>query len=251
MLFQNAVAVITLTGLVSAAPAKNQPRILQHDDVILPRADGGFDIMKDWEWSDMERRLENEQRAAAMEAKRAALAGELVPAGAVTSGLASRGCEESSEVQVLTDTTFTDWDVAMSPVIGATGGGASVEVTKGYSVSNSLTIGTGIELTLVKDVFMASLSIDYSTEWTTEDSQTFSFSVNTGEYGVVVSNPLTRRVTGNYLDGCTDSPTTTSFTADSRTSQTYTDLSWVSGPIRLCNSTTYPVPYCVGTGSHS
>lgn len=36
------------------------------------------------------------------------------------------------------DTHFNDWDVAMSPVIGNIGStGASVAVTKGYSVANS------------------------------------------------------------------------------------------------------------------
>lgn len=36
------------------------------------------------------------------------------------------------------DTNFNDWDVPMSPVIGNIGStGASVAVTKGYSVANS------------------------------------------------------------------------------------------------------------------
>lgn len=245
-------AIIALAGLVSAMPA-NQPRILQHDDVILPRADGGFDIMKDWEWSDVERRLQKEARDAATEAKRRSVAGEDIPLGALRArdaGLQRRGCEESEEVQVLSDTQFTDWDVAMSPVVGATGGQALLAVSKGYSVSNSVSVSASEDVTIIPDVLKASYSISVSESWETTDSQTFTFYITPGQYGVVVSNPYVRRLTGNYLSGCTDSPTTESFQSDSHSSQTYGDLSWVTGPIRLCNSTSYPVPYCVGTGSH-
>lgn len=77
------------------------------------------------------------------------------------------------------------------------------------------------------------------------------FSVPAGQWGVVVSNPYTRRLSGNVVSGCTDSPTTEEFSSDSYTSQSYGDLSWVTGPIRICNSSTYPVPYCVGTGTHT
>lgn len=249
MLFKNTIVAFALSGLATATPPKQEPRILQYDDVILPRADGGYDIMKRWEWSDIERRMEREARDRAMEHKRAAVAGDTIPAWA-NLGLGRRDCEQSSEVQVLSDTNFTDWDVAMSPVIGAQGGQATVAVTKGYSVANSVTVGVSSELTIVEAVFKASMKMDYGTTWTSTDSQTFTYWVTPGQYGVVVSNPYTRRIAGNVISGCTDSPTTSTFTADSRTSQTFGDLAWVSGPIYLCNSTTYPVPYCVGTGTH-
>lgn len=250
MLAKYTTALLALAGLVSAVPAK-QPRILQFDDVILPRADGGFDVMKDWEWEDVERRMARRaEEAIAMEHKRRALAGETVPQGAVTSGLSRRGCEESEELQVISDTSFTDWDVAMSPVLGATGGSATVMVSKGYSVASSLAI-TASEDVSVPDILKVSLSITATETWTTTDTQTFSFAVPLGQYGVVISNPLTRRVTGNFLSGCTDSPTTTPFTSDSRTNQTFGELSWVAGPIKMCNSTSYPIPYCIGDGSHA
>lgn len=250
MLFRNTIIALALGGLASATPAKQEPRILQYDDVILPRADGGYDIMKKWEWSHIERRMEKAAREQAMENKRAALAGDTIPPWA-NLDVGKRDCEESREVQILTDTNFTDTDIPMSPVIGGQGGQATVAVTKGYSVANSLTVGISEEITFVKDLFSASMKIDYGTTWTSTDSQTFTYWVNPGEYGVVVSNPFTRRITGNVLSGCSDSPTTSTFTADSRSSQTYGDLSWVRGPIYLCNSTTYPVPYCVGDGTHT
>lgn len=262
MFTKHATTIIALAGCLASAipagpPKQVAPRLLAHDDVVLPRADGGFDVMKDWEWETIERRLEREARTA--RAKRSAdlstnaprtdedvpnfLAGEL---------LGARDCEESKELQVLEDSEFTDWDVAMSPVLGATGGTATVMVTKGYSVANAVTVSVQEDLTFVPDALKVSLGISTTETWTTTDTQTFSFIVNQGEYGVVVSNPLTRRVAGNVLSGCTDSPEVATFSSDSRSSQTFAgDLSWVAGPIRLCNSTTYPVPFCVGDGEHS
>jgi hypothetical protein len=256
MLFTNLAVVLPLVGLAAAAPSKQEPRILFHDDVILPRADGGYDVMKDWEWTDVERRMEKEARERAEEEKRRSLAGETIPVGANRIGRESeaqdqRRCEQSSEVQVLTDTHFTNWDVAMSPVIGATGGQATVAVTKGYTVSNSVSVGAGADLTLVKDVFSVSMSIEYGHTWTTSDTQTFTYFITPGQYGLVVSNPYTRRITGNYVTGCTDSPSFEAFTSDSYQDQNYSGMSWVAGPIRLCNSTTYPIPFCVGTGTHT
>ncbi|KAK2602903.1 hypothetical protein N8I77_009402 [Diaporthe amygdali] len=254
MLFKNSAAVFALVGLAAAAPAKQEPRLLLHDDVILPRADGGYDVMKDWEWSDIERRIEKETRERAVDEKRRALSGYTIPAGAKIGREESdlqRRCDESSEVQVLTDTEFTNWDVAMSPVVGATGGQATVAVTKGYSITNSITVGTGADYTVEKDILKVSMSIDYSHSWTTSDSQTFTYFVTPGQYGVVVSNPYTRRITGNFVTGCTDSPSYEPYTSDTYSDQTYTGMTWVAGPIRLCNSTTYPVPYCIGTGTHT
>lgn len=254
MLFKNSAAVLALVGLAAAVPAKKEPQILFHDDVILPRADGGFDVMKDWEWTDIERRMEKEQRERAVEEKRRSLAGENIPDGANVGLYESniqRRCDESTEVQVLTDSQFTNWDVAMSPVIGANGGQATVAVTKGYSVTNTISVGTGADYTVQKEIFKVSMKIDYSYSWTTSDTQTFTYYLTPGQYGVVVSNPYTRRITGNFLSGCGDSPNYEAYTSDSYESQDYTGMSWVAGPIRLCNATSYPIPYCVGTGTHN
>lgn len=256
MFTKHATTIIALAGcLASAIPAgPKAPRLLAHDDVVLPRADGGFDVMKDWEWETIERRLEREARTA--QAKRSdALTNvprEDVPNFLAGELLGARDCEESKELQVLEDSEFTDWDVAMSPVLGATGGTATVMVTKGYSVANAVTVSVEEDITFVPEALSVSMGIQTTETWTTTDTQTFSFIVNPGQYGVVVSNPLTRRVAGNVLSGCTDAPEVATFSSDSRSSQTFAgDLTWVAGPIRLCNSTTYPVPFCVGDGEHN
>lgn len=47
------------------------------------------------------------------------------------------------------DTNFNDWDVPMSPVVGNIGStGASVAVTKGYSVANSAYVSDPQSLSL-------------------------------------------------------------------------------------------------------
>jgi hypothetical protein len=105
-------------------------------------------------------------------------------------------------------------------------------------------------LTIIPKVLSSSLSITTSTTWTTTDSETFSFWVPPGQNGLIVSQPYVRRVTGNLVTGCTDSPSYEPFTADSYYSQSYNSLSWVKGPIVLCNSTQYPIPFCNGEGQH-
>ena len=87
--------------------------------------------------------------------------------------------------------------------------------------------------------------------WTTSDEQKFTFQVPQGQYGLVVSNPYVRRVTGNYISGCVDSPSYEPWQTTTYETQEYTNMQWVKGPIRLCNSTSYPVPYCVGSGTHA
>lgn len=258
-----AFALFSLLAITQASPAT---KVLGVDDVVLMREDGPV-VMKKWDYQNME-----DKRA--VEERNAHLARVAAAAEQTNSELARRDCEQSTEVQVLTDTKFSNWDVVMSPVIKNTGAGATVSVTDGYSISNSIEVRYFFLLlpilqmkhvlthdahTQVSESVASSLegfltttlSISVGESWTTSDSQTFAFDVPAGQYGVVVSNPMTRRVTGNVLSGCTDSPTSTPFQSDSYTSQTYKDLSWVTGVITICNSTEYPIPYCIGSGTHS
>ncbi|KAK2051626.1 hypothetical protein LY76DRAFT_688285 [Colletotrichum caudatum] len=220
-----------LLGPAVAAPAPS-PVPLSFDDVIVVGHDGTNRVMKTAEYDALQ--------------ARAALA----PAPPVKpSDVSRRGCEQSTEVQILTDDEFLNWDVAISPVISSMGGAATVSVSKGYSIANSVSGTVGISATVSK-VLSLSLSVSYSHSWTTTDTTTLGFTVPEGQYGLVVSQPSVRRVTGNILSGCTDSPEKSSFVSDTYTDQSYGSLSWVKGVIRLCNSTTYPVPYCIGQGEH-
>ncbi|KKY35306.1 hypothetical protein UCDDA912_g04726 [Diaporthe ampelina] len=231
---------VALLSLLGAAQALATPRMLSFDDVIVPNDDGTISIMKDYEYGIQKAKRE-------ILHKRAKRSPPPIPSAAAL----GKRCDETTEVQVLTDTKFTNWDVAMSPVISNTGSSmATVAVTKGYDVSNSISITESASYTIIPEVLTVSLSVTVSMSWATTDSRTFSYWVPAGQHGLVVSQPLVRRITGNLVTGCVDGPSYEAFTSDSYSSQTYDEMSWVKGPIILCNSTQYPVPYCNGNGVH-
>ncbi|KAK1984869.1 hypothetical protein LZ30DRAFT_747560 [Colletotrichum cereale] len=221
----------SLLGAVVAAPAPS-PAALDFDDVVVVGQDGTHQIMKAAEYDAL-------QAGAAL-----AAAPALNPRG-----ISSRDCAQSTEVQVMKDEEFLNWDVAISPVLSSNGGAATVSVANGYTIANTVTATAGITATVEK-VIGLSLSVSYAQTWTTTETQTLGFTVPEGQFGVVVSQPSVRRVTGNLLSGCTDSPSKTEFVSDTYTPQSYGNLAWVKGVIRLCNSTTYPVPFCIGEGEH-
>ncbi|KAJ0118861.1 hypothetical protein J7T55_013117 [Diaporthe amygdali] len=239
MLFQTCVA---LGAVLSLAQAKPTPTVLQYDDVIVAGKDGSVVVMKDYEYELKEARETLQRRKA--DAARSADQPE--------SHVNHRRCDESVEYQVLSDTNFNDWDVPMSPVIGNIGStGASVAVSKGYTVADSAYGNNIISRSFLEKLLGVEMPSGGTWTWTTKDDQTFTFQVPQGQYGLVVSNPYVRRVTGNYVSGCVDSPSYDPWQITTHTTQEYTNMQWVAGPIRLCNNTAYPIPYCVGTGTHA
>lgn len=122
---------IALLSLLGAAQALAPPKILSPDDVIVPNDDGSYSIMKDYEYGIQKSKRE-------MLNKRSKHSPPTTPSDV---GALERRCDETTEVQVLTDTNFNNWDVAMSPVISNTGSSmATIAVTKGYSISNSVSV---------------------------------------------------------------------------------------------------------------
>lgn len=236
MQFATLAQLTVLMGVASAAP-RPEDTPLSFDDIILFGESGETSVIKESQYQEIKAR------------------GLLQPASAPLAVKArtnnnNKRCDESEEVQVLTDESFLNWDVAMSPVVSSSGGGVTVGVSSGYSIANSVQVTAGVSAT-IESVLGLTMSVSYSESWTTTEGSTISYTLPDNNYGLIVSQPMTHRVTGNYISGCTDSPTTTGFTSDTYTSQSYGNLEWVTGVIRLCNSTTYPVPYCIGTGSHS
>ncbi|GKT90385.1 hypothetical protein CT0861_04423 [Colletotrichum tofieldiae] len=228
-------AVLGLAAATFAAP--NRPRMLSADDVILLNHDGTSRIMK----------------AADYEALETAAAAPIpITSHNTTStpGLVRRGCERSNEVQVTSDESFLNWDIAISPIASSLGDtAATLGVSNGFELGNSLAIGH--EITIGGDsVIGVSLGLDLHMEWSTSQENTLEYEVPTNMYGVIVSQPYVRRVQGNLLSGCTDSPAKSPFMADTYESQSYGSLSWVKGVIRLCSSETYPIPFCIGQGQH-
>ncbi|SPO03583.1 uncharacterized protein DNG_06266 [Cephalotrichum gorgonifer] len=224
--------LISLLSLVSASPTAQS---LSYDDVVLLGEDGKTTIMKDYEYAKISARETTAEHAIH------AMSGRRTP----------RGCEESSEVQVLTDETILSADIPLSPVIGSQGGQAVVAVSQGYSISNTVSVGASAGASFLEGVLSLSLSVSYDESWSSSQEQSLTFTVPDGQYGLIVSQPSTRRVSGNLLTGCTDSWNKEEFVSETYSSRSYGNLNWVQGVIRLCNSTEYPVPYCVGQGFHS
>jgi len=239
------LAILAASSRASPMPQESSgPTVLNPDDIVVVGADNSVQIMKDYEYDQLVRRAES----ASIKAR--ASAWDEVAVRDMLHENRPRGCEESEEIQVLTDETFLNWDTAVSPVASAAGGDATVTITDGYSLANSVTVSAGASLGPIEKLLTINFHVDYSETWTTTQTQGFLFKVPEGQFGLVVTQANVRRITGNYLSGCTDNWEKTSFSSDSYTSQSYGDLSWVQGIIRLCNSTSYPVPYCIGEGSH-
>lgn len=247
-------ALLGLVAVAAALPteAPLEKRILSEDDVIIFGDNGLHTIMKAADYDALQKRdvpppppfahLGNTIYPAAVKA----------PSNFTAPiGLHSKraDCEESSEVQLENKSNFQQWDVPMSSVVTAEVDQALVTVTDGYSLENSLTISTGYSAS-IESVLSVSLGIDYGVSWTTTQTTSYAFYVPAGKSGLIVSNPDTTRYTGKVLTGCTDNPSTATFTSDVYTSQSYKDLAWVKGVIRLCSSDKYPVPFCVGSGEH-
>ncbi|KAM0266179.1 hypothetical protein ACHAPA_007180 [Fusarium lateritium] len=224
---------LALISLISVSQAAATNKILSSDDVIVLKTDGTSQIMKAAD-------LERLETAPAIETRNIA-----------KKDLQRRDCQKSTEIQVLSEKEFLNWDVAMSPVISSLGGAkATVSVTNGFTIANSLKVGVGFSIPVIKDILTSSLSIDYTQTWTSSQQQSLSFVVPDDHHGIIVSQPYVRRVQGRVLDGCTDEPDKSEFISDSYESQSYGDLQWVKGIIRLCTSKTYPIPYCNGEGNH-
>ncbi|CAN8097005.1 unnamed protein product [Discula destructiva] len=228
-----------LVGAVSAAPA---PAPLNYDDVLLVGDDGSSKVIKEADYHLLK------SRGVLTPAPAAVHAGSIKTRSSSNDN--EKRCDESSEVQVVTDEKFLNWDVPMSSVVSAAGGGVMVAVTSGYSISNALQTTVGMEAT-IEEVLGLSMQVSYTETWTTTETTAITYTVPANNYGLIVSQPMVRRIEGYYLSGCVDSPAKEAFTSDTYSSQSYGNLEWVTGVIRLCNSTSYPVPYCIGTGEHS
>lgn len=131
MLFQS-IALFALLGAAQAKPTVRSPVTLEHDDVLVLRDGDSPLVMKKWDYS-----LEQDKR----EVQRRKANIKQAPAIARRASNDRRACEQSTEVQVLEETDFTNWDVTMSPVIANTGSSAAmVSVAQGYSVANSVSV---------------------------------------------------------------------------------------------------------------
>lgn len=237
-------ALIIASGLacVSAAPA---PFVVGLDDVILV-GNGRLSVMKRSELKE----LEDARNAVSAPPKPSHLEDNLVTytgkqAAAPLSKLRKR---DDSIIIPNPNSRFLGWDVQMSQIVK--GAPTSVSVSSGYSIGNSISVGAGIDFTLIQKYLSASLSIDYTHTWTSEQSQLFRADVPEGKYGAFVSNPWTNRASGNVWTGSIGGDgTLTPYQADSFDNKRFDAMEWVDGVISLCVGDEFPLKRCVGEGT--
>lgn len=248
---RNLFALLVLIGSTIAAPEpvpklepETAPEPFRHDDVILFNREGGYSVVKEAHFQSLIDKGEIEPAPPPTRTM------NIQPQRRSHGGNDKRqdDCEKSNEVQVVSEKNFIGWDVPMSPVVAALAATATANVMQGYSISNYLTFAGHASGSII--IVSVTLDISYMRQWTSTQAITFLFQVPAGNYGIVVSEPWTRRIDGFLLTGCTDNPENISFQSDSYYSKSYGLLDWVDGAIRLCLSTVYPIPFCIGDGHH-
>ncbi|WYZ42590.1 hypothetical protein EsH8_VI_000289 [Colletotrichum jinshuiense] len=245
----------TFFALAAAAPTPEAPKgsaesflssisalDLAHDDVILYGINGQYKVIKEAEFQNLTSAgvlsYGGNDKIDARDLSESSVA------------LEARDCDgRNVEYEITSTADFLDWDVQISPVIGAQQAPVTIAVARGYQVANSITVGETAGISA--EGISVSLKIDYQTTWTTSDTTTITYTVPTGQYGVIVSQPWTHRIYGTAYSSCgTGGGTKETFMASTHTSQTYGSMNWVTGVFRLCANKSYPVPYCNGQGSH-
>ncbi|KAL0938211.1 uncharacterized protein CTRU02_207942 [Colletotrichum truncatum] len=246
---------LALFALAAAAPAPQAAKSdadnllssisaldLAHDDVILYGVNGEYKVIKEAEFQNL-----TSAGVLTYGSGDEVKARDLSDSSSV---LEARDCDgRNVEYEITSQANFLDWDVQISPVIGAQQAPVTIAVARGYQVANSITIGETAGISA--EGLSVSLKIDYQTTWTTSDTTTITYTVPTGQYGVIVSQPYVHRMYGTAYSSCgTNGGTTENWMSTTHSSQTYGSMNWVTGVFRLCASKRYPIPYCNGRGSH-
>jgi hypothetical protein len=149
---------------------------------------------------------------------------------------------------------FLGWDIAMSTVTYANQEAATIAIMSGQFVANGVTVGTGVDLTLVKDFLTVSGSVDYTHTVTSTLSGTVTMTIPENRWGAIVSNPMTLRRQGYVFSGSPGNGGEFGYyKGDSMEDQTYEmnggELSWVKGVVTTCLGDAYPLKRCRGEGS--
>jgi hypothetical protein len=145
-------------------------------------------------------------------------------------------------------TQFEGWDVQVSQIVKG-GPGVKVTVSAGFSISNSIAVKVGVDMTLIKNYL--STSMDVTRTWETSNSltQTFFVDVPDNKYGAWVYRPLTTRRSGTVWSGKVGSAgSSEAWQADSFTPKSYGEMAWVDGYFVACFQDKFPMPRCQGGG---
>ena len=244
-------ATLSLASAATIRPAVRH-RTLGEDDILLWGAKGRFEVMNKSSYALLSSdsgsafKLSSSTTPIIFNATNMASTDTSLPSRTLSSR-----CSKETIFTIDSTTEFLNWDVPMSSVLHATSTGTTtVAVTEGYTIANSITATE--QVTLIDEFMQASFSIAYAETWTSQYAAAYTFQIPAGKYGAVVSNPKTTRRIGHVDIGCIAEATeTTTFQADSYSSQAFGDLSWVEGTISLCTGDVYPMPRCIGEGTLS
>jgi hypothetical protein len=241
-----------LLGVTFISAATLPRRVLTEDDIILYGRNGRVEVMKRAEYSVIaatDSPFYNGTNPAPSNATVYKTTSSTTADELPTRALGAR-CSTETVFTLNPVETFLNWDVLMSQVVKANTDSTSVSVTEGFSIDNSISVSESATLSTVDQFLSTTFSISYTETWSSSYAAAYTFSVPTGKYGAVVSNPSTTRHSG-YVDiGCiAEGATRTTFTADSYTSKSYDSLAWVDGVIQLCTGDTFPLPRCLGSGT--
>ncbi|KAH7409022.1 hypothetical protein BKA64DRAFT_664003 [Cadophora sp. MPI-SDFR-AT-0126] len=242
MFSSSIVSLIMAAGLASAAVV---PRTLNPDEIIV-YGEGRVEIMNKTAFTALQ--------SGATIGRPAPIHPDLVSGSGSTNTTSSASIlnKRCDSITVFTPNpvqTFLDWDVLMSSVIHATGDSATVSVTQGYSIANSVTVTAGLSAAIPETFLTASFGISYAETWTSTYSAAYTFGVPDGKYGAVVSNPWATRHSGFVDTGCVGSASRAYYQGDSYTSKASGGLSWVDGTISLCTGDEFPLKRCLGEGT--
>jgi hypothetical protein len=241
-----------LFGVTFVSAAILPRRILTEDDVILYGRNGRVEVMKRSEYSVIaatDSPFYNADNAPPANATVYKATSSSTTDELPTRALGAR-CSTETVFTLNPVETFLNWDVLMSRVVKANTDGTTVSITEGFSISNSISVSASATVSLVEQFLSTTFSISYTETWASSYAAAYTFSIPTGKYGAVVSNPSTTRHSGFVDIGCiAEGATRVSFQGDSYTSMSYDSLAWVDGVIQLCTGDTFPLPRCTGSGT--
>ncbi|KAI8221575.1 hypothetical protein K4K55_011045 [Colletotrichum sp. SAR 10_96] len=167
--------------------------------------------------------------------------------------LDARGTSCDATDSIVADKTFDfiDWDVQMSPVVTADLTSMDINVMKGYTVTNSVGVSAGLDVTWIKDKLKNTVGINYSRSWATQTTVNIKGTVSPGYSGCMITRPFKTRRTGRAFTGCPGSlKETGTWQADSYKEGSYDGISWVSGTITICQKKgSIPLSRCEGDGN--
>jgi hypothetical protein len=258
MYFTQLLAIVSTAVIATAAPTTvRTPIQIGADDVIL-YGNGRYQLMKRVDFTELDDARKNSTvlpmpgylNVSLFHGPPAGTTNEKPNATTPSSSLEKR--KNSATIIIKNPASrFLGWDIQMSAVVkGAQSTGTSISVTSGYTVANSISVGVATTFTLIESFLSASVSVDYSTTWTSSQSQVFQASVAAGKYGAWVSNAWTNRQSGYVFQGVIGEDSSPSYyQGDSFESKSFDSLAWVDGVISLCTGEEFPLKRCLGDGT--